>query len=270
MEKERIQRVLAASGVASRRGVEEMILHGRIAVNGQVVTKLPCFVEPGDEIVVDGQVVRKRPQRLVYMLLNKPRGVVSSTRDDSKSNRPTVLDVIPAMAERVYSLGQLDEDTTGLVILTNDGELTNLLTHPRRDIEKTYIAHLDGRLGAEDLDRLRGGAFVDGRRCRGPEATLVRSSVQESVLKLTMTGGSTRIMRRVLANMGFKVRRLHRLSYGPLSDRGLKIGSWRNLTDKELGALRKAAGGTIASTGGAAPAAGRRVGSRGRTAGRRR
>ena len=131
MEKVRIQKILSEAGLASRRDVEDMVLEGRITVNGELVTALPCFVKASDEIAVDGRAVRKRPEEKVYILLNKPRGVICTLRDERGRNRPRAVDLVPPIGRRIYTVGRLDEDTTGLIILTNDGELTNRLTQRR-------------------------------------------------------------------------------------------------------------------------------------------
>ncbi len=242
MPKTRIQKVLSAAGIASRRAVEEMILHGRITVNGRIVTELPCFVEAGDEILLDGRTVRKRAARKVYVLLNKPRGVVCTAKDEPGYDRPKATDLVPQVGERVYCVGRLDEDSTGLIILTNDGELTQRLTHPQYGVTKTYVARVDGRVTPEDLESLRKGIYLEGRRSKPVAARVLRRGAGGSLLEISLHEGRNRQVRRMLARLGHKVRRLHRRTIGPLNDRGLKIGRYRNLSGKELAALRKAAG----------------------------
>ena len=242
MDKIRIQKVLGAAGVASRRTIEEMIVEGRIAVNGELVTALPCFVSPSDEILVDGRLVRKRPQKFVYILLNKPRGVVCTMDDHPGYNRPRATDLIPRLAERVYCVGRLDEDSTGLLILTNDGELTHRLTHPRYGIIKTYVARVAGRLDAGEMEEFRRGMFLDLRRKGQAGIKVLRQAPAESLLEVRVSEGRNRQVRRMLARLGHNVRRLHRCSIGPVTDRGLKIGHWRNLANEEVAALRKLAG----------------------------
>ena len=243
MAKVRIQKVLAAAGLASRRAVEEMVRAGRVSVNGQVVTELPCFVSPSDEIMVDGQKVRKRPERKVYYLLNKPRGVLCTSKDEPGRNRPRAVDLIPPIGRRVYCVGRLDEDSTGLIILTNDGELTHRLTHPSFGVVKTYRARVDGRVTPEELAALRRGMYLDGRRTRGATVRVLHRGTNETLLELRIAEGRNRQVRRMLARLGHKVRRLHRCAIGPVTDRGLKIGNYRQLRPAEVAALKKAAGG---------------------------
>ena len=242
MPKVRIQKFLSEAGVASRRQVEEMFQAGRISVNGETVTKLPCFVDSSDEICVDGRAVRKHTARKVYILLNKPRGVVCTARDEPKYNRPKAVDLIPPMASRVYCVGRLDEYSTGLILLTNDGELTNRLTHPRYGVPKTYVVRVDGRVTSEDLAALRKGMYIDGKRAKPVSAKVLRRGGGETLLEIDLHEGRNRQVRRMLARLGHKVRRLHRRTIGPITDRGLKIGKYRRLAAKELALLRQAAG----------------------------
>ncbi len=255
MEKVRIQKVLAAAGVASRRAVEQMVLDGRVTVNGEVISALPCFVTEADEIRLDGQTIRNRPEKKVYILLNKPRGVICTQRDETGRNRPRAIDVVGWAGLRVYCVGRLDADSTGLIILTNDGELTNRLTHPRYGVVKTYIARVEGRVTAEELASLRSGIFLgpqkspDGRAKRKSPKSPAKASVRvirrgpkESLLELRVSEGRNRQVRRMLARVGHKVFRLHRSSIGPIPDRGLKIGRFRRLDTSEVSALRKVAG----------------------------
>ncbi|KPK82635.1 MAG: hypothetical protein AMJ81_09720 [Phycisphaerae bacterium SM23_33] len=241
MAKIRIQKALSSAGLASRRAVEQMLLAGRITVNGRTVTELPCFVEPGDEILVDGQAVRKRRPRKVYVLLNKPRGVVCTQKDAPRYDRPRAVDLIPDTGARVYCVGRLDEDSTGLIVLTNDGELTNRLTHPRYGVEKTYLVRVAGRLTAEEVAGARRGVFLGGRRSAAAVKVL-RSGPTESLVEVRLSEGRNRQVRRMLARLGHKVRRLHRSAIGSVTDRGLKIGKFRRLRHSEVASLRRLAG----------------------------
>lgn len=242
MEKVRIQKLLAEAGTGSRRDVEEMILQGRISVNGQVVASLPCFVEISDEILVDGQSVRKRPEDKVYVLLNKPKGVICTQRDEPGFHRPKAVDLIPNIGRRVYCVGRLDEESTGLIVLTNDGELTQALTHPSFEVEKTYIVGVDGNLTAEEVDMLRRGRWVAGRRTRGAWVKVIHRGREQSLMEVKIAESRNLHVRPMLVSLGHKVCRMHRSAIGPIDDRGLKIGRFRFLTGPEVTALRQAAG----------------------------
>ncbi len=242
MAKIRIQKALAAAGVASRRAIEEMVRQGRIAVNGRTVTTLPCFVEAADEILVDGQAVRKRPEPAVYVLLNKPRGVICTRRDETGRSRPRAVDLVGRMRERVHCVGRLDAESTGLILLTNDGELTNRLTHPRHGVVKTYVVRVAGRVTGGDVAKLKAGVFLDDRRTGPAAVKILRRGVRESLLQLRISEGRNRQVRRMLARLGHNVRRLHRSAIGPITDRRLKIGHFRYLKPGEVAALRRSAG----------------------------
>ncbi len=242
MAKTRIQKVLSEAGVASRREAEEMLTQGRVTVNGERMTDLPCFVEESDDIRVDGQPVRRRPRARTYILLNKPRGVVCTQRDDPRHSRPRAVDLVGRAGGGVHCVGRLDMDSTGLIVLTDDGDLTNRLTHPRYGVAKTYVVRVAGRIGAEDLAALQKGMHLDGRRAR-VQAKAIRRGPKESLLEIRLHEGRNRQIRRMLARLGHKVLRVHRRAIGPISDRGVKIGKFRRLAAAEVDALRKAGGG---------------------------
>ena len=235
--KMRIQKALAEAGVASRRAVEEMILEGRITVNGELVVRLPCFVDLSvDQVCVDGRKIGGRRPSYEYFLLNKPRGVVC-TQDDPQG-RPRAADLIPQTGKRIYCVGRLDAESTGLIILTNDGELTNYLTHPRYGVMKTYIIEVDGLPMAEQIEKLQRGVYLDGRRTGGAQVRILQRGRQRSLLELRLTEGRNREIRRLLARVGHKVRRLKRVAIGPVTDKGLKIGGFRVLRHAEVERLR--------------------------------
>ncbi|MGC9455800.1 MAG: pseudouridine synthase [Phycisphaerae bacterium] len=238
MAKERIQKVLAHAGVASRRVIEEMILQGRVTVNGELLTDLPCFIDPRkDDVRVDGRRVRKQEAPKVYYLLNKPQKVVCTQRDPQ--NRPRAVDLIPDIPQRVYCVGRLDADSTGVIILTNDGDLTEFVTHPRYGVEKTYVVEIDGRLDEKKVQKLKDGVYLDGRPGSGSKVRVLRSNNRRSLLEITLREGRNREIRRTLARLGHKVRRLKRTAIGPVTDRGLKIGSYRRLSPSEVEKLRR-------------------------------
>lgn len=261
MGKVRLQKVMAAAGVASRRACEQMILDGRVSVNGQVVKKLPVLITPGqDKIVVDGQKIRAtgqsaRPRKLVYYLLNKPKGVICTNRDatdlrEVKRGRQRAIDLMEGVRQRLVSAGRLDVDSRGLLIMTNDGELVNKLTHPRHEVAKTYRLRIDGYLQAEDIDRLTKGLWMTSqrpgqRKVVGPgkaaNVKIVHRDRSHTVLEVVLREGRNRQIRRMMARLGYKVRDLVRIKIGPVSVRGLAVGAYRLLTRQEVLRLKASA-----------------------------
>jgi 23S rRNA pseudouridine2605 synthase len=237
MEPERLQKVLAAAGYGSRRVCEELIADGRVTVNGEVAVLGRRVDADVDRIEVDGTPVPVRPG-LVHYVLNKPRGVVSTAKDTH--GRPTVVDLVPA-EPRVYPVGRLDADTEGLLVLTNDGDLAQLLTHPRHGVEKEYLAHVDnGRVSAGALRRLRDGIELED----GFTAPATVSQPEPGLLRITIHEGRNRQVRRMCDAVGHPVLRLVRLRIGSLSDRRLGPGEWRPLTVAEVRGLYDAATGS--------------------------
>ena len=238
MGKQRIQKVLSRYGVASRRAIEEMVAEGRISLNGRRVDRLPCFVDPEiDEIRLDGQTLRLAPdRRKVYYLLNKPRGVVCTQADPAGRHR--AVDLVPHPAGRIYCVGRLDKESTGLIILTNDGQLTEYLTHPKHGVMKTYVVDADGSVTGDQIEKLRKGVHIDGKRTQGVWIKVLRRRIKTTSLEIRLTEGRNREIRRMLARLGNKVRRLKRTAIGPLTDHGLKTGNYRVLTPREVARLR--------------------------------
>ena len=236
MNKLRIQKLLAERGVASRRAVEEMIVDGRVSVNGKLVTQLPFFVEETDDIRIDGRRVAAQPSRKIYILLNKPRGVVCTQKDSQ--GRPVATDLVPNLPSRVYCVGGLDVDSTGLVLLTNDGELTRLLTNPRRPLERLYVLEIDGQLNEEQMGQLKAGVFLEGHRTPRAAVRVLGHERNHSVLEVRVRESRNLDLRHVLAKLGHKVRRLKRVGFGPLTDKGIKIGHFRSLQPAEAAGLR--------------------------------
>ncbi len=255
---ERLQKVLAARGVASRRAAEELIQEGRVTVDGRVVQELGTRVDPERAAIrVDGRPL-KQP-RATYLLLNKPRGYLTTASDPE--GRRTVYDLLLDQRERVFPVGRLDMDSEGLLLLTNDGELANRIAHPRYRLDKEYHALVAGTPTPQELDHLRrGGLLVEGGRTspadiavldRGPEGTWLRVIIHE---------GRKRQVRRMLEAVGHPVRRLRRVRLGPLTLAGLPAATYRPLTPQELARLRRmvglgAAGDAADTEGAAAPAA---------------
>ncbi len=260
---ERLQKVMADAGVASRRDCELAIRAGRVRVNGRRVTALPSLVTPGRDLVeLDGVVIDTRRRSAirerdrVYLMLNKPRGVISTARDPG--GRPNVVALVqPALSsgERVYPVGRLDADSTGLVLLTNDGELAHRLAHPRHGVAKEYRVTVQGQLTSEALARLSKGLYLAdvndparGAKRARPERLRVlnrkkdRSRGDLSLVSVTLREGQNREIRRLFARVGVKVRRLERIALGPLQLAGLGIGQYRRLRAPEVEALYRAAG----------------------------
>lgn len=242
----RIQKVLADSGVASRRASEEMVTQGRVSINGETRTKLPIFITPdADRVEVDGRPIRKAVNvRHVYLLVNKPRMVLCTNGDEL--GRRTVIDLVPH-TERLFCVGRLDSDATGLVLLTNDGDLANRLTHQRYSIAKIYEVSVKGALKDDDLDALARAIWMgpikpgDEDRVRAATVKVMARESDRTRLLLTLREGRNREVRLLIAKLGFKVRRLNLLGLGPLRLKGVARGSWRALERNELSMLRQAA-----------------------------
>jgi 23S rRNA pseudouridine2605 synthase len=237
MAKERLQKVMASAGVASRRQCEELILQGVVTVNGRVVDELPAFVDPDtDVITVGGQKLQRR--RLVYFLLHKPKGVICTSSDPQ--GRPKATDLVPGVA-RVFCVGRLDADTTGLIVLTNDSELTDLLTHPRYKVAKTYVAKVSGRVEGEAVQKLRKGVWLAEGRTAEADVKVLKGGHNESLVEITIKQGLNRQVRRMLAKVGLSVQSLKRTRIGPLRLEKLGVGRFRPLSSSEVAALKRAA-----------------------------
>lgn len=236
---ERLQKVMAEAGVASRRASEKLIATGHVQVNGQTVTTLGTKVTAKDKIEVDGVPLHREKQ--VYYLLNKPRGVISSAHDEK--GRRTVVDILreDEIEERIYPVGRLDYDTTGLLLLTNDGALANKMMHPKFAVDKTYVAKVKGLISNDDLKQLRTGVKVDGRRTK-PAKTQLKGTDREkktSIVQLTIHEGHYHQVKRMLAAVGHPVIKLHRESYGFLNLQGVQPGDYRELRPEEVKRLNR-------------------------------
>lgn len=236
---ERLQKVLAAAGIGSRRQCEELIRTGRVEVDRRVVTELGVRVDPQrQEIRADGQVVRQ-PARL-HFAVHKPEGVVCTHRDPA--GRPRVIDLVPAAEnQRLFPVGRLDLHSEGLILLTNDGELANRLAHPRYGVEKTYRAVVAGSPPQEVIERLLRGVHLAEGVARASRIVVKKRLTHSTILEVTLREGKNREIRRIFARVGHKVLRLVRLSVGPVRLGKLRPGQWRKLTPQEVAALRKAA-----------------------------
>lgn len=244
MSEIRLQKILSTAGIASRRTAETLIQQGRVSVNGKTVTELGTKADPGsDDIRVDGRRVRA-PRRKRYILLNKPRGYVTTRADPGK--RPTVMDLLKAVKEYVYPVGRLDYDSEGLLLLTNDGDLAARLTHPRREVERLYEARVRGIPDPHAVQRLASGVIVEGRKTAPAIVKLARAidapSGPQAILLLGLHEGRHRQVRRMCEAIGHPVIRLRRTRIGPIKDPALKTGHYRELTPREVEKLKKAAG----------------------------
>ena len=249
----RLQKILSQAGIASRRAAEKLIEEGRVSVNGHTIREMGVKADPAvDDIRVDGRRLRA-PERHRYILLNKPAGVVTTRSDPQR--RQTVVDLLQGVREYVYPVGRLDYDSEGLLILTNDGDLAARLTHPRHEVERTYEAHVAGAPDNEAIEQLRRGIPLDGRRTMPADVKLLsRAAAPRSsraprtgapaerrvngVVLITIREGRNRQVRRMCEAVGHPVRKLRRVRIGPISDRRLRLGEWRDLSLQEVRLLK--------------------------------
>jgi len=232
--RERLQKFLSEAGVASRRAGEEIIRAGRVSVNGHTVSELGTKVDPlHDHVSVDGRPVHVK--RKIYLALNKPRGLVCSRKDEQ--GRPTVYDLLPREWTHLHSVGRLDFNSEGLLFLTNDGEFSLHLTHPRYGVAKTYVATVEGRVGPEMLRRCIQGLTYEGEHFKAEKARLISSSHSQSVVELVLAEGKYREVRRLFEAQGRVVKRLQRIQIGKIKLEQLRPGRWRTLTPAEIKSL---------------------------------
>ncbi|MBX3372650.1 MAG: rRNA pseudouridine synthase [Phycisphaeraceae bacterium] len=247
---ERLQKVLALAGVASRRACEALILAGEVTVNGTPVTELPAWVDPKrDRLMVSGRSVRTSG-RLIYVMLYKPRGVVSTAEDPKGRQRAIDLVDHPSQ-ERLFPIGRLDVDSSGLLLLTNDGELSNMLSHPRFGVHKVYEVTVAGEVSNETLRQLERGIWLSdlrathgsrpGRRTGPSRLKIVHREAERTRLLMDLSEGRNRQIRRMMRDVGHRVRRLRRIQIGPLHLKHLRPGQWRDLLPREIETLRRAA-----------------------------
>ena len=239
----RLQKVLSAAGVASRRAAEQLIADGRVTVNGRTVREPGTRADPArDDVRVDGRRIARDVRRR-YVMLHKPRGYVTTRSDPNR--RKTVLDLIPGVREYIYPVGRLDYESEGLLLLTNDGALAAVLTHPRHGVARVYEATVRGAPSGARLRRLAAGVEIDGRPTAPAEVRLLAGGTpgraEEARVRIVIREGRNRQVRRMFDAIGHPVRRLRRTRLGPLSLRGLRPGAARDLTPAEVGALRRAA-----------------------------
>ena len=236
---ERLQKILSQYGAASRREAEELILSGRVTVNGEEARLGMKADADRDEILVDGDPLARREQR-VYIMLNKPRGCLCTRRDEK--GRKTVLDYLGGCRARVWPVGRLDLNSEGLLLLTDDGELTNALTHPSHGVEKVYTVRVSGTDIPEALKLLKGELELEDGPARAKKVRLLKDDGDRAILEITVTEGRKHLVRNLCAASGLEVKRLIRMSEGSLSLGDLRTGCWRYLEEEEVRALFRAAG----------------------------
>ena len=237
---ERLQKIISQAGLASRRAAEKIILDGRVQVDGQVIQELGRKFDPlQHKIIVDGRPLQA-PEHHVYFLLNKPKGYLSTAKDDR--GRRTVLDLIPESGARIYPVGRLDNNTEGLLLLTNDGALMNGLLHPKYEVQKTYVARITGQPSEAVLDKLRQGIQLEDGWTAPAVVQLLQQGDGESQVSITIHEGRNRQVRRMFAAIHCDVKALKRIAFAGLNLSGVKRGQHRPLTAKEVTALYKLAG----------------------------
>ena len=228
---ERLQKILARAGIASRRKAEEMILAGRVAVNGTVVTELGSKVDPQTAVITfDGKPVILEEK--IYLLLNKPSGYVTTLSDPL--GRPIVTDLLKDITQRVFPVGRLDYDTEGALILTNDGKLGQFIQHPRYEVNKTYITTVSGKTSNRKLKQLEEGIVIDGNRTWPAKVRVLKHQHTESTIEIVIHEGRKRQVRKMFSAIGHPVKTLKRTAYGNLKIGGLKLGQYRFLTENDL------------------------------------
>lgn len=226
---ERLQKVIANSGYCSRRKAEELIKNGKVMVNGKKIEELGFKVDGNDIITVENKILKKENKE--YILLYKPRGVVTTTSDEK--GRKTVLDLIETN-KRLYPVGRLDYDTSGLLLLTNDGELTNILIHPKNEIDKVYIAKINGIMNGFEIKTLEKGVLIDGKKTTPCKVKVRKKEKDSSIIELTIHEGKNHQVKKMFETIGFKVLKLKREKLAFLNLSGLKPGEYRYLSIKEV------------------------------------
>ncbi len=229
---ERLQKVIAQSGVASRRKAEELIAGGHVTVNHKLVTEMGIKVSPNDKVEVDG--VPLSHESLVYYLFYKPRGVISAVKDDKE--RKVVTDYLTDVTERIYPVGRLDYDTSGLLLLTNDGDFSQKLTHPSHEIEKVYVAKVKGLASIESLNPLKKGVIIEGKRTAPAKVRVISNerNTNTSIVELVIHEGRNHQVKNMLQAVNLPVMKLKRERYGNLDLKGLQPGYYRRLSKKEV------------------------------------
>lgn len=230
----RLNKFISGSGHASRRKTDELISEGRVSVNGRTITELGTKINPETDIVkVDGEVIRNKG-RLIYILLNKPAGYITTTSDEK--NRPTVIDLVK-IRERIYPVGRLDYETEGLLLLTNDGDLANKLMHPKHEVEKTYLVKVNRSMDEKAIKRLTEGVAIEGRKTSKAKVSIIPKT-ENKQFRITIHEGRNRQVRKMLESVGLFVRKLKRIEYAGLNLKGMRMGDWRELSKIEIKMLK--------------------------------
>lgn len=233
----RLQKYLASCGVASRRGSEEIIKSGRVKVNGETVREMGVQIdEENDMVMVDDAVIRPE-KKMIYIMLNKPAGFVTTVTDDK--GRDTVMELVSDIPARIYPVGRLDYDTEGLLIMTNDGDLTYKITHPKNNVEKTYVAEVTGNINMETLNKLRRGVVIDGVKTSPAKVEVIGATQLGTRLEITIHEGRNRQVRKMFESVGCIVKRLKRTREAGLILGHVPLGRWRKLSESEVNMLKK-------------------------------
>lgn len=233
----RLQKYLANAGVASRRSAEKMISEGRVAVNGDIIREMGVQIDENYDVVeVDGETI-KNTEKKYYIMLNKPAGFVTTVSDDK--GRPTVMELVSDISARIYPVGRLDYDTEGLLILTNDGDLTYKITHPKYDIAKTYVAEVTGNVTMDTILQLRRGVVIDGQKTSPAEVEVVGATQYGTKVEITIHEGRNRQVRKMFEALGCIVKKLKRTKEAGLTLGHLPLGKWRKLSESEVNMLKK-------------------------------
>ena len=234
---ERLNKYLAHAGLGSRRHCDQLIRSGRVSIDGAQVTELGTKVGPEQKVAIDGEPVKT--EKHVYYLAYKPRGYLCTNHDPH--GRPRAIDLVPHVSQRVYTVGRLDEDSEGLLLLTNDGDLANRLMHPKFGVEKTYLVQVAGHPSKEDLEQLLEGVYLSDGHVKARRVKRLKTQGESTWLRITLSEGKNREIRRMLAKLKHKVMRLKRMAIGPLEIGKLALGKSRPLTHQERSELQKLA-----------------------------
>ncbi len=233
----RLQKYLADAGVASRRGAEKIISEGRVSVNGEIIREMGVQVDENYDVVeLDGERI-KNAEKKYYIMLNKPVGFVTTVSDDK--GRPTVMELVSDISARIYPVGRLDYDTEGLLLLTNDGDLTYKITHPKHDIEKTYVAEVTGNVTKDTIINLRRGVVIDGYKTSPATVEVIGATQFGTKVEITIHEGRNRQVRRMFEELGCVVKKLKRIKEAGLNLGHLPSGKWRKLSESEVNMLKK-------------------------------